>query len=269
MAEAEAGTQIPGEVSPETAAQARRMGWVPQDEFKGDDKRWIEADKFLERGQNELPIMRERLRKMDGTIVSLNTKISGMNDTFGEFQKHQKGVAERAYERGIAEITKKQRKATADGDVAAFDAAEVEKQNLKLEVPEVVAPAEPAADDPRAAEAEIEFNTWKKDNTWFDKYKPLGNYAAAISVEIEQEEGLTGTELYERVTEEVKTRFPEKFENPARQQPNAVVGDTGSPVPQGKQTFGNLPQEAQDQCLKFIKDIPGFTKEQYVKDYEW
>jgi hypothetical protein len=45
------GTPIVGE----TEQEAKRMGWVEKEKFKGDPDRWVEADKFVERGKNELP----------------------------------------------------------------------------------------------------------------------------------------------------------------------------------------------------------------------
>jgi len=236
---------------------AKRMGWVPEDKFKGDKDRWIGAEKFVERGENELPIMRERMRKMDGTIVGLNSTISGMKDTFGKFQEHQAGVSKRAYEKGMKDITNRQREAVEKGDTDSFDKAEKEKEDLVLETPVV---------DSSAAAAE--FNQWVAGNTWFNE-PDLQKYASTMSVYIQDQTGLTGTKLYDEVKKEVELRFPDRFDNKKRGAPTTVVGDGETPVKPEKQSFGNLPKDAQEICKQFIKDIPGYTKEQYLKDYQW
>ena len=240
-----------------TEDRAKRMGWVSEENFKGDKDRWIGADKFLERGENELPIMRERMKKMDGTIVGLNSTISGMKDTFGKFQEHQAGVSKRAYEKAMKDITGRQREAVEKGDTDSFDKAEKEKEDLVLEVP--------IEDD---SVAEVEFNQWVAGNKWFNE-PDLQKYASTMSVYIQDQSGLTGVKLYDEVKKEVELRFPDRFDNKNRNAPTAVVGDGETPIKPEKQSFGNLPKDAQEICKQFIKDIPGYTKEQYLKDYQW
>lgn len=242
-----------------TEEKAKRMGWVSEENFKGDKERWIDAEKFVERGENELPIMRERMRKMDGTIVGLNNTISNMKDTFGKFQEHQADVSKRAYNRAMKDITNRQREAVEKGDTDSFDKAEKEKDDLVLEIPDV-----PVGNQP----AEAEFNQWVASNNWFNE-PDLQKYASTMSVYIQDQTGLTGVELYDEVKKEVELRFPDRFKNKRRSEPTAVVGGGEAPAKPGKQTFNNLPKDAQEMCNQFIKEIPGYTKEQYLKDYQW
>ena len=41
----------------ETEDKARRLGWVPKEEFKGDPENWRSADEFMARGEQLLPIV--------------------------------------------------------------------------------------------------------------------------------------------------------------------------------------------------------------------
>jgi hypothetical protein len=230
------------------------MGWVPEDEFKGDKSRWIEAEKFLERGRNELPILRERLKKQDSKIVS-------MQSTFAEYQKRQHDLETRAYNRALKDLTERQKKAVVDGDLTAYEAAELEKKDL-------APPAAPPVDENAAAAQE--FDEWRAENTWYDSNKELQAYASTISSYVQTRDGLSGKELYDAVREEVKLRFPDKFENKNKSVPSAVVGSGDAPpAPSGGKTFNDLPKDAQQQCLRFMKDIPGFTKKEYIESYEW
>lgn len=254
------GTPIEGEVE----ERAGRMGWVPLEDFRGDEARWVSAEKFVERGENEIPIMRERLRKMDKTVVTLNKTISGMSSTFAEFQKHQQGVVDRAYKKGLAEVEKKKLDAVERNDVDAYKEAVKEGEELKPEaVPEVTTV------DPKLEASKAEFNTWKKDNDWFDDPE-LQQYASEISGIVQKQTGLGGIKLYDKVKDQVAVMYPKKFENQNRNIPPVVVGAGGPAAPvDGKKTFANLPADAQAACLSFVKDIPGYTKKDYLKDYEW
>jgi len=253
------------DVDTDVEDRARRMGWVKEDNFKGDKNRWVSAEKFLERGETELPIMRERMKKLDGTVVGLKNTISSMKKTFGDFREYQKGLSEKAYAKALKDITKKQRLAAEDGDLETFDRMEEEKSNLTLDIPEYV--------DNRKSESEEEFDDWLSENKWFNKNKKLRNYAAKMSEFISDETGLTGIDLYNEVKKETKDRYPEDFEeNNAprrRRRATTVVSDGETKPNKKKQTFGNLPASAKEACGRFIKDIPGFTKEEFLKNYEW
>jgi uncharacterized coiled-coil protein SlyX len=264
----QAGTTIEGEGTPiegEVEEKAERMGWVPLEEFRGDEKRWVSAEKFVERGENEIPIMRERMRKQDKTIQGLNKTVAGMSQTFAEFQKHQQGVVDRAFQKGVKAIEKKKLDAVERNDVDGYNAAVKEGEEL---VPETI-PVETVV-DPQLEASQAEFTEWQKDNGWFDD-PTLQQYASDISGLVQKQTGLGGTKLYDKVREQVEAMYPDKFVNQNQAAPAAVAGAGGPspPANAGKQTFGNLPKEAQDACNKFIKDIPGYTKKQYLADYEW
>ena len=262
--EEDVDTDIDEDVDTDVEDRARRMGWVKEDNFKGDKDRWVSAEKFLERGETELPIMRERMKKLDGTVVGLKNTISSMKKTFGDFREYQKGLSEKAYSKALKDITKKQRLAAEDGDLETFDKMEEEKSNLTLDIPEYV--------DDRRSESEEEFDDWLVENKWFNKNKKLRNYAAKMSEFISDETGLTGIDLYNEVKKETQDRYPEDFEEnnaPRRRRSTMVISDGETKPKSKKQTFGNLPASAKKACGRFIKDIPGFTKEEFLKNYEW
>ena len=250
------GIPIEGEV----VQEAKRMGWVEQEKFKGDPDRWVEAEKFVERGKNELPILRERYKKHDSTIKSLRNEISGMKQTFKEFQGYTHDREKKAVERAIKELTNRQRVAVEEGDTKTFDNLEKEKSDLLQEQPTV-----PQINESEPMEAELQ--DWIDDgNEWFYSDRTLGDYAATISPYVAKNTTKTGKAYYDEVKKEVMARFPEKFETQKKVTPPAVEG-TGeqTPPPQGKQTYANLPADAKAQCDRFIKEIEGFTKEEYVK----
>ena len=64
--------------------------------------------------------------------------------------------------------------------------------------------------------------------------------------------------------------YPDKFGNPRREQASSVA-EPGSQAPRPKKgkTYDDLPPEAKAACDKFVRTIPGYKREDYVKEYDW
>ena len=48
----------------EVEQKASNLGWVPKEEFRGDPERHVSAERFLERGEKELPLARANNEKL-------------------------------------------------------------------------------------------------------------------------------------------------------------------------------------------------------------
>src|SRR3990167_10980336 len=116
--EVEEVEESPEEESPdvkepdEFEPRAKRMGWVPEDQFRGEKSRWVDAKTFVEKGENELPILRERLRRADEGLKELGE----VKETLKNFQGYMTKVEERAFVRAKAEIESKRQEAKEAGD---------------------------------------------------------------------------------------------------------------------------------------------------------
>ena len=67
-------------------------------------------------------------------------------------------------------------------------------------------------------------------------------------------------------------KFPEKFGiNTRREEPASVSTPSGQVTTQRsrKKTYDDLPAEAKSACDKFVKTIPGYTRDKYVAAYDW
>ena len=62
-----------GQHGDDTESRARAMGWVPKDQFRGPAENWRDAGEFVRRGEEELPILRERLRSTTREIERMNS----------------------------------------------------------------------------------------------------------------------------------------------------------------------------------------------------
>jgi hypothetical protein len=118
--------------------------------------------------------------------------------------------------------------------------------------------------------------TWQTENDWFTKDVRMTNYAISIEkVVVAENPGKSQADILKLISDEVKSRFPEKFKNPNREKGNSVdTGDSDSRRKSSKHTFDDLPEEAKKQYANFKKEFKDrankdYTKEDYLKDYDW
>lgn len=251
------------------------MGWVPEEEFRGDKSKWIDADRFIERGENELPILRERYKKLDERNGALEGEMREMKETLRQFAEHHKKVSEREYAKAKRDLERQRDEAISLADPKKVKEIEADMQELEaMKPPAAKADDKAGAGDARRINADDQkhFEAWEKspENRWFKDDPELRAYACSIANYLQQTKPhLFGTaEFYPSVAEEVRTRFPGKFTNPRRDEPGTVHG-TQTAAGGGKKGKGynDLPAEAKKACDKFVKTIPGYTRDQYCKEY--
>lgn len=271
MSEAATETTETVQVEPAIVDRARRLGWRPQEEYRG-TREWVPADKFIETAENELPVLRENFRRLDSRYVKdvgdLKTQLAEMKDTLKDFREFASRGEQRAYERARKELEDKRDVAVAHADTESFKAAQRELDELDKTVkPKAVETEKPKVEAPDPA-----ITAWIAENAWFTTDATMMAYAKA------QDQFLMGTkpgmpvaERLAEVRERTKKEFPEKFGNPRREQASTTVAEPGAPPSRQKKgkSYDDLPPEAKAACDKFVKSIPGFKREDYVKDYDW
>jgi len=235
----------------ETVALAKSMGWVESEKFRGDTSNWVDADTFVEKGMNDLPILRERVR-------SQSKKLHEMEADISQFKSHHEKTAEREYNRAMKDLEARQLAAVETADTEEYQ--RIQKQKADIERPVQQKPN----DNPLYSE-------WKDKNAeWFEKDTEMTIYANRMSDYIaETKPHLIGKQDFlDEVEKEVKIRFRDKFENPNRTNHNAVESGGRAHRPKGGKSYQDLPAEAKTACDRFVRR--GLTtKEQYVQDYEW
>jgi small-conductance mechanosensitive channel len=248
----------PGEGGSNTAAsevseveqKARKMGWTPKEEFKGDPEKWRSAEEFVERGENMIPILRDTVKRQQKQLEELHK-------TMREFGEYHSKTEQRAYERAYQDLKARQIEAVAAGDSAAFvqidnEIAELNKQASEKRAPEAGPPPE--------------YVEWESRNEWVKKDKKMLAYAEAQFEYLQRTEtDMTYSEVLDEVTKAVKKQFPDKFTNPKRESAPSVEGATPA-AKRGGKTYADLPKDAKDACDKFVSKY-GIKREEYVKNY--
>lgn len=231
--------------------EALADGWNPN--FEGEGK--VDAKTFVERGEKIQGMLK-------GKIGRLEDKLESQSHTFAEFKQYtdrQIAKEKRDKEKLISELQEVRAQAITDGDGKAAVKAEQEIESLKES-------NEPPADQNAYNQLA---QSWANENKWYATNTKLSAFADGIADRIINE-GYTGQAYFSELTRRTKEAFPDEFENPNRNKANAVESGGDKEAKDGKtQNWANLPDSAKKEANRFIKDIPGFTKEQYLSQYEW
>lgn len=283
--------------------RARRIGWVPKDEFRGDPDKWSPAADFLERGERTLPILLERNRKIDDKLGRVETEnkalkkqLDEMNgtlkearDTFVEFRQSTANVERRAHERAREELREEMKTAVKSADLAAYDLAEAKLTELDKTAPKVIEPAqrrepekrepekrEPEkTEQPGTAEPSEAVKRWADANPWFkngDENDPEAAEDAISLFATNMRKGMAEEDNLAAVRKKIEVLHPHLFENTRRSAPAPVIppsGGGGRRQRGNSRTFEDLPQDAKDAYTRFHKQDPKFTKDDYLRDYMW
>lgn len=264
-AEGEVETEV--ETTEETSAVAKpseyedrasRMGWVPQEKFRGDPDRWVDAKTFVEKGENELPILRERLRKQDEALREVN-------ELKRDVRKHITLVEKQAYEKARRDLEAERESAKDVGDFDKYDKATKQLTELDKEKPE----EKPEETKPEAdATRDPVFAEWSARNSWLQTDPERATYANTYGEYLNRTKPhLYGKAFLDEIHKAVMKEFPDRFENPRRTATPKVEGGGVAPKARSSgKTFDDLPADAKAACLRFEKH--GVMKrDEYVKDY--
>jgi len=235
---------------------ARLQGWTDQDDYKGENGSWKSAKEFLEYGRNHNRILKQNNDK-------LLSQVSDLQKTMGELVADTQSQKDKAVEKAIKNLKAERAEAINDSDGEKVNLIDDQIDELKQ------APPPPPPPPPPAKQTNVVFEGWLQNNAWYKNDPDLAIEADYMAQNyINSNQGLAPEKVYEAVTQRIKREFPHKFENPNKQEPGQVAQGTHSPTTKGK-GFNDLPPDAKAACNKFIKSIPGFTKEKYLETYEW
>lgn len=263
----ETGTIIPGEgdggenTAVDYEVEARKMGWTPKDEFKGDPNHHIDAETFYTRAVEFMPIAKATIKKLSNKIDQMEREQKKASEFFSKAE-------ERAYSRALADIRTKQEDAVASGDLDAFRAADKEADDLRKEMGKPA--GTPEVDEKERAAS---FGEWMEANPWYVMNEKLAAYTDAQAQIISTQKGgaiLDRADL-DALADKVKAKFPDAFDEgePPKQKRSPVEGGGQRPAPRGGKTFADLPPEARAICDKWVKNKTIASREDYVKNYQW
>lgn len=236
-------------------AEARKEGWVPQEDWKGPEDAWKPAEQFVKDGENINGILRKKVDRLETRVEELLQT----NEKFKDFSKRALDKEKKENDRLIKELEVVRKQAVTDGDGDAFARADEQLQELRSQ----------NYDQPDTSGLDPAAQRWLEQNPWYQTDDRLGAYADGIADRL-RARGFTGAAYWDELTRQVKETFPDHFGNPNRRRANGVEGGGERDSKDSKaKTWENLPEEAKRAYTQFKRDIPGFKKEDFLAQYDW
>lgn len=248
--------------------RAARMGWKPQEDYKGKPEEWVSAEEFLKRTEEEGPFLKKALKNMERKYEKLEKN----TEAILAHQNRQIEAAEKqGYDRAMQEINRQMAKAVEEGDLEAHDAAlkkrdEIQKKNQE------------GKGKDSAIQAAVD--AWRKENEWYDSDPILRDYALKYC-DMLAEQGKSPQEQLEGAAKYIRTRFPQMFdgeddedhENRSNNQAPLMKKSTNGinkQKPKGR-LYDNLNAQSKAECDRFVKEMTGRNKNTKAEDArsEW
>lgn len=247
--ELNAGTPEGGEapqVSP-VEESARAQGWVPKEDFNGEEHKWVDAGEFLRRGE------------LFGKIESQNKELKAIRETLAQFKDHHSKVQETAYKKAIDDLKAKKEEALIEGDAKLV----IEVDEQLADVRDAQRAIKQQATQPAPQEEHPEFVAFKNKNTWYESNRAMRGWADSRGLEL-AEQGKSPSEVLSIVAREVREEFKHKFENPNRSKPGAVESTRAG----GKSGGADYQPNATEKMLakKFVQQGLFKTEQEYYAD---
>jgi hypothetical protein len=264
----------PGENHEEIQAEARQLGWVPKDEFRGNEKHWVDADAFLERGQQILPILKQNNKALQSELRTIRAELDETKLTLRESSEMFKQMSTAAYNKALADVKAQIRQAQNNGDYDVADQLTDQYDQLKEDAKNVKAPGSARAADPQAEQI-AKWNgivsEWKDETAWYGKDKTLTRQLDGIAQELAAADpSLRGTRrLLDKAEKQLREEMPEKFTNPRRASGSPVSGAASSSAGAGRasQAVRDLPADAKASGQRMVKNGVFKDMAEYAKAY--
>jgi len=230
---------------PQVETEAREQGWLPEEEFKAayPDKKWRDAEDFVERGEfmNRIKSLDYRNRTQEKKLSKMAADVGGMKEAFAIAKEAERKRARR-------EIMAERDQAVKDED--SDKAAELETRLDELNE----TPKAPDQKDEISAEEERIQQEWADKNKWFATEPELQAHAMSYAAVLmkNNKDNLIGMDFLDKVAEETKKRYPEKFPDEQKRTPPKVGAARHGAS--GDVDISSLPQEYKD-ALKVYSDM--------------
>lgn len=189
--------------------EARNSGWVPKDEYHGDENKWVDADEFVRRG----PLFEK--------INVQSRELKEIKKALDQLKAHHASVEATAYKKAMADLKAEKREAFIDGDPDKI--IEIDDRIADLKQKEREAEVARTQEVTQAVQQEFhpDFQAWTARNPWYITNGPMRAYADKLGVDLHAS-GIPRDEVLRKVEVMIKEEFPQKFRNANRDKAQSV-----------------------------------------------
>lgn len=250
--------------------EARSMGWVPQEEFRGDQNRWVDAETFVERGKTVMPILKANNKKLEEQVHSLTAETVKLKQLFQSSQEaiaamqqvhneHTKAAVEAAKRDLLVQLKAAKEEGDIDREIAISDQLADIKAEEKIAASRPAQPAAAAGPADAGADAlHPDFQAWQSENKWFGTDQRKTMRAMGIAQELRADpdyDNLTGRSFYDKIMEIMEERSGGRpaASKVSGTRPSGTGGGSGSSV----KAYNDLPPDAKEACDRQGKKLVG------------
>lgn len=225
--------------------QAIEQGWKPKDEFHDENKKFIDAEEFIER------------KRFYDTIDSQKRKIKDLERSMQMLQDHHRKVAEVSYKQAYEDLKKEKLEALDKGDAQKL--VEIDEKMLDLKTQQTAA-IKPVDNTPHP-----NFVKWVNSNPWYVNDLSLRGEADRIGLAYAAANpDKDPDEVVNFVSSQIKILHPDKFRNPNKTKPASVEG--ASTTKSTKVTTSMDLTEEEERVMKTFVRQGIMTREEYIDE---
>lgn len=255
----------------EIEVQARALGWRPETEFKGKQGDFVDAETFVKRGKEVMPLLKannQRLeRELNETKAKLNETQQAVKDSqtaINELKKFNTEMTRQTAEAARNDLLAKLKQAKKDGDIDAEVELGDQLQETSAAIREAKrAPKEeqppkeqkPNGDQvPNAAAAKAEFDSWKTENDWYGVDDVKTGVANGIAAKLRRDKSpLEGVEFYKEVTKQTEAFMDRDRPVSGKTEAGGRGSGGGSGGSNKGKGYQDMPQAGKDACEMYLK----------------
>lgn len=269
--------------------QAKQLGWVPKEQFRGPEEAWVDAETFVRKGEEILPIVNANNKKLHSELARTTAQVAELKklveagaDSLKAFEEFHRDSLSRALEQQRAELVKQLTEARNEGDVSREIEVQDQLDEVRQQQKDVkkIVKAEPsAAVQQQSSNApDPEFTAWHAENPWFGTDVKKTAYANGLAQTMRMDPAnanLTGRQFYDKVKEGVAELFGDIDDTPRHSKVEGAANSSARNSGRGR-SFADLPAEAKVACDRFGTRLVGEGRayktlddwrKQYAKDF--
>jgi len=286
-------------IDPNLERKARQLGWLPKDQYRGPEDKWIDADAFVERGEQVMPFLRKanerlerQLQERDQRVTQAEARVAELQASIEELKKFRQQTHERQTLTDRGRLAAELRAAREAGDVEREVDIQIQINKLAVQPPEsatstaATTTTTATAAAPKREITSPEFLAWKAQNPWFDSDPVRRNLYLGMMQSMVDDGSIqrygTQTERLEAAQEALDQVMGARREPPVsrvgtgRTNGTGATAATGGDISVNGHKYSELPAEAKKACEDGVAKLVGANKvfktvdewrTAYVRDY--
>lgn len=255
----------------EVEQKARKMGWLPEAEFRGKKEHWVDAEKYVQRGEEFIPFLQADRRRLEGDLTTvkgqlteLQTALKDATETITALKEFRTELNKERVEDLQDTLVAGIKQAREDGDVEKEEQLRGKLNDAKASLKEP-----PKKEEARTAPVQPdvtklpEWDDFIAANPWWNDDLVMRTASIEISKQLAASgklDGLSNAKRFAEIARVTKERF-HVDEPPTRT--SRVEGGTGGGGRNdsgGEKSYNDLPSDVKDGAARFEKRLVGKGK---------